>query len=35
MAATGETDPQEPISRVMTPPWDTESISTITGTLQE
>ncbi|MDE3262891.1 MAG: spondin domain-containing protein [Acidobacteriota bacterium] len=35
MTATGETDPFEPISRVMTPPWDTESISTITGTLQE
>ncbi len=35
MAATGTTDPQEPISRVMTPPWDMESVSTITGTLQE
>jgi hypothetical protein len=35
MAATGETDPQEPISRVMTPPWDTEAALVITGTLQE
>jgi hypothetical protein len=35
MPDTGTTDPQEPITRVMTPPWDTESVSTITGTLQE
>ena len=35
MAATGTTDPQEPISRVMTPPWDTDPVSIITGTLRE
>lgn len=35
MAATGTSDPQESITRVMTPPWDTEAISTITGTLEE
>ncbi len=28
------TDPQEPISRVMMPPWDTDAVSEITGTLQ-
>ncbi len=28
------TDPQAPISRVMVPPWDTEAVSTITGTLR-
>ena len=28
------TDPQEPISRVMTPPWDTDAVSEITGTLK-
>ena len=33
MEATGPSDPQEPISRVMTPPWDTDAVSEITGTL--
>ena len=28
------TDPQAPISRVMVPPWDTEAVLEITGTLQ-
>ncbi|MCY3747592.1 MAG: spondin domain-containing protein [Acidobacteria bacterium] len=35
MAATGTSDPQEPITRVMTPPWDTEAILEITGTLAQ
>ena len=28
------TDPQEPITRVMMPPWDTDAVSEITGTLR-
>ena len=32
---TGASDPQEPISRVMTPPWDMEAVLEITGTLRE
>ena len=35
MEGSGPTDPQEPISRVMTPPWDTDAVSVITGTLRE
>ncbi|MXX85829.1 MAG: hypothetical protein F4Y71_05170 [Acidobacteria bacterium] len=35
MAATGTSDPQEPITRVMTPPWDTEAVLEITATLAE
>ncbi|MYB32021.1 MAG: hypothetical protein F4Y20_05740, partial [Acidobacteria bacterium] len=34
MEATGRRDPQVPISRVMTPPWDTDAVSEITGTLR-
>lgn len=34
MEATGPTDPQMPIARVMVPPWDTDAVSEITGTLQ-
>ena len=28
------TDPQESITRVMHPPWDTDAVSEITGTLR-
>ena len=34
MEASGGTDPQQPITKVETPPWDTAPVSTIVGTLR-